>query len=551
MRKNEKSKLKALSDIASTDITFEFNEILQNILKITCKAMNAHSGTMMLVDEEDNKLKMTASHGLPHDYIERVYDAARKAGVRLTSSPSGRVLKTGKYYLVPDIFKEPRDRPWYELSRELGFSSQIFTPMKRGAKVIGLLNVYMARAHNFTDEEINFVTIAASQASSVVQNARMCNRLKNNIQELKEYEEHLEEKIKDAHKKLFDSEKYLRSIIDSSIDGIAVVDEDGNIEFGNDSFFNITGWPRDEILGQSFVKMLPNDEKEMYLKVGREAQKNQTLENRAEAKIVTKSGEMKYLYVSRVQTIIEEKKKFVFIAKDLTENLKLEINLKESEAKYRDLFENANDSIYIYDSGGYFKEVNQTALKLLGCTKEEIIGTHISQWITPESLRKTQENLKKRIAGEQIEEPFVLEVICKNGEHRWMEIKRRLIKDGDRVIAVHGIGRDITETKRLKQELKESNKQLKLLWYVMAGTRGGKTRALILKCLHERPHNTNQLAEVLNLDYKTVKHHLNVLFKNGIIAQESDGYIKLFFISKNMEMHLNEFTRSNPDKGPD
>jgi len=549
MRKNEKSKLKALSDIASTDITFEFNEILHNILKITCEAMNAHSGTMMLVDEEDNKLKMAASYGLPHDYIERVYDAARKAGVRIISSPSGTVLKTGKYYLVPDIFKEPRDRPWYDLSREFGFSSQIFTPMKRGSKVIGLLNMYMAKVHNFTDEEINFVTIAASQASSVVQNARMCIKLKNNFLELKGYKDHLEDKIKAAYKKLYDSEKYLRTIIESSLDGIAVADEQGRFEFGNNSFFNIIGWQREEIIGQLFTRIVSEDMKESVQESWKDVQVENARYN--EATIITRRGERKYLNLSNAKVSIKGENKIVIIIKDITGNKKLELAIKESEERYKDLFENANDSIYIYDSGGYFKEVNQTALKLLGCTKEEIIGTHISKWITPASFKTTQENLKSRIAGEPVEEPFVLEVICKNGEHRWMEIKRRLIKDGDRVIAVHGIGRDITETKRLKQELKESNKQLKLLWYVMAGTRGGKTRALILKCLHERPHNTNQLAEVLNLDYKTVKHHLNVLFKNGIIAQETDGYIKLFFISKNMEMHLNEFTRSNPDKGQD
>lgn len=226
-----------------------------------------------------------------------------------------------------------------------------------------------------------------------------------------------------------------------------------------------------------------------------------------------------------------------------TEKRILEQKLKESDIKYRDLFENASDSIYIYDTGGYFKEVNNTALKLLGCTREEIIGTHISKWITPESLKLTRESLKKCIAGEPVKQPMVLDVICKNGEHRLMEIRRRLIKDGDRVIAVHGIGRDITENRRLKKEIKESNKQLKLLWYLLAGTRGGGTRALILRHLNDRPYNANQLAVALNLDYKTVRHHLDVLIKNGIIAKESEGHIAVYFLSKSMEANLNEFDR--------
>ena len=65
-------KLKALSDIASIDITSGFDEIFQKILSITCKSMNANSGTIILVDEETGELRMVSSFGLRDDYIEQV-----------------------------------------------------------------------------------------------------------------------------------------------------------------------------------------------------------------------------------------------------------------------------------------------------------------------------------------------------------------------------------------------------------------------------------------------------------------------------------------------
>ncbi|MEK6988099.1 MAG: winged helix-turn-helix domain-containing protein, partial [Candidatus Thermoplasmatota archaeon] len=49
------------------------------------------------------------------------------------------------------------------------------------------------------------------------------------------------------------------------------------------------------------------------------------------------------------------------------------------------------------------------------------------------------------------------------------------------------------------------------LWYLIAGTRGGINRARILWSLRNRPHNANDLAEFLGLDYKTVRHHLDIL----------------------------------------
>ncbi|MFC7139692.1 ArsR/SmtB family transcription factor [Halosimplex aquaticum] len=62
------------------------------------------------------------------------------------------------------------------------------------------------------------------------------------------------------------------------------------------------------------------------------------------------------------------------------------------------------------------------------------------------------------------------------------------------------------------------------LWQVLAGTRGGTNRARILRALEERPRNANQLADALDLDYKTVRHHLDVLCEEDLIRRSGDGY---------------------------
>lgn len=62
------------------------------------------------------------------------------------------------------------------------------------------------------------------------------------------------------------------------------------------------------------------------------------------------------------------------------------------------------------------------------------------------------------------------------------------------------------------------------LWYVLAGTRGGANRARILRLLDERPRNANRVSEMLELDYKTVRHHLEVLEDNNVIKNSGDDY---------------------------
>lgn len=81
----------------------------------------------------------------------------------------------------------------------------------------------------------------------------------------------------------------------------------------------------------------------------------------------------------------------------------------------------------------------------------------------------------------------------------------------------------------------------KLLWYLIAGSRGGVNRARIIDTLNERPYNANQLAEKLDLDYKTIQHHLKVLEKNRIITVEGDGYGNLHFLTPDLERNYELF----------
>lgn len=63
-----------------------------------------------------------------------------------------------------------------------------------------------------------------------------------------------------------------------------------------------------------------------------------------------------------------------------------------------------------------------------------------------------------------------------------------------------------------------------VLWYVLAGTRGGYNRARILQGLDDRPRNPNQLADALDLDYDTIRHHLDVLTDNDVVTASGDDY---------------------------
>jgi DNA-binding transcriptional ArsR family regulator len=78
----------------------------------------------------------------------------------------------------------------------------------------------------------------------------------------------------------------------------------------------------------------------------------------------------------------------------------------------------------------------------------------------------------------------------------------------------------------------------RLLWWLLAGSRGGRNRADILARLKDRPYNAHQLSEALGLDYKTIRHHLKILEENQCIASSGkDQYGAMYFLTGQMEQN--------------
>jgi DNA-binding transcriptional ArsR family regulator len=87
-----------------------------------------------------------------------------------------------------------------------------------------------------------------------------------------------------------------------------------------------------------------------------------------------------------------------------------------------------------------------------------------------------------------------------------------------------------------------------VLWYVLAGTRGGPNRARIVRELDDRPRNANQLAEDLDLNYDTVRHHLDVLTDNDILTSSGNDYGAVYLPSDVAEDHwdiIEEISRTH------
>jgi PAS domain S-box-containing protein len=139
--------------------------------------------------------------------------------------------------------------------------------------------------------------------------------------------------------------------------------------------------------------------------------------------------------------------------RDITERKRVEEALRESEERYRELFENAKDAIYVHDLKGRYTSVNRAAEKLSGYKREEIIGKHFSNFIAPSHLRYARENLCRKL-DQQAETTYEAEIVSKTGRRTPVEVSSRLVYENGVPVGVQGTARDISERKQTQEALR-------------------------------------------------------------------------------------------------
>ena len=143
------------------------------------------------------------------------------------------------------------------------------------------------------------------------------------------------------------------------------------------------------------------------------------------------------------------------VATDITDNRRAEASIRESEERYRELFENANDIIYTNDLNGNITSLNRAGERITGYSREEALRINIADVIAPEYLEFAREKIAQSPA-EKIPTVYEIEIISKDGRRVRLEVSTRVIFRDGKPVGVQGIGRDLTERKRSEEALLDS-----------------------------------------------------------------------------------------------
>jgi two-component system cell cycle sensor histidine kinase/response regulator CckA len=153
----------------------------------------------------------------------------------------------------------------------------------------------------------------------------------------------------------------------------------------------------------------------------------------------------------------------VVLAHDVTGKAEAERALRESEARYRSLIENAHDLIATVDLDGRFTSVNRAFERALGYSRAELLGRTLLEFVPAEQCQSLQGAQDLKLAGAVESTTYEHELIAKDGSRLTVEVASRLIAEDGRPVGVEAICRDVTERRRAAEALRESQELYRLV----------------------------------------------------------------------------------------
>jgi PAS domain S-box-containing protein len=232
----------------------------------------------------------------------------------------------------------------------------------------------------------------------------------------------------------------------------------------NPSLLKITGFPQEKIVNRTVEEVFPPAEAAAVAE-NYEAAVRAELPITYEEQRNLPSGRL--MFETTLTPVFDEQGKCTHLlgtSHDITARKRAEEALQESESRYRNLFENANDAIVTFTLEGTVTHVNRGLEVLLGWSREKVIAQHYRKFVAPASVALGEERTRRFLAGEHLPSIFEAEMVRKDGSVVPVEVRTRPIRDADgKPIGMQGIYRDITARKQTEEALRRSEQFKTLL----------------------------------------------------------------------------------------
>jgi PAS domain S-box-containing protein len=308
--------------------------------------------------------------------------------------------------------------------------SSLSVPVYIDHELYAVLDFYCNKPKIADDNLVELITAAARQLYQYEQNA-------------------------DARLQLINSERNYRTIVEKATEIIYKTNRQGRFIYVNPVAERITEYSKEELFEKHFRDLIRVDYQEKVLHFYAGQIHDARVTSYHEFPIVTKSGQERWIGQSVQYSPLEESNyEFTALAIDITERKNFERNIFLQEEKYRNIIANMNLGLLEVDIDGTIQYSNQGFTEISGYAHEELIGKKATDLFIQGvmNVEKMREHSKERSKG--VSDIYELSVKNKRGELRWWLISGAPhYNDAGELIGSIGIHLDITDQKRLEQEL--------------------------------------------------------------------------------------------------
>jgi diguanylate cyclase (GGDEF)-like protein/PAS domain S-box-containing protein len=253
------------------------------------------------------------------------------------------------------------------------------------------------------------------------------------------------------------SQELFTALFVSSPIGIFIV-QDGKFVDVNPQFEKMIGLSKAELQGTNPLDLVVPENRDQVKENAIKMLKGYPIPP-YEYRVLQKGGNIKWIMetVTSIQYLGKPATLGNFM--DITERKLTEEALRQSQEHFWDLFENANDLIYIHDLKGRFTSINKNAEQISGYTREEALQLSFLDVVAPEDAETAATTIVRDIFKGRTP-TYELDIITKSGNRVPLEIRPRLLYKNSKPYAVQGIARDITERKLMENQLRATNQRL-------------------------------------------------------------------------------------------
>jgi PAS domain S-box-containing protein len=433
----------------------------------------------------------------------------------LSNGITDYIIRTNTPLLVKHNLAEALAQRGIDL---IGTASRSFmaVPMCLGDKVIGVIALQdYDRENAYDEQQLELLTTMAAQASTALENARLFDQVQQELEERKQAEEVLRE-----------SETRYRAVFEGVEDAIFIESLDSRILDANRRACEMFGYSHAEFLTKTVANLVPSRD---YIVAFNPSESPTLPIHPFETINVRANGEQFPIELNfSIQTINGEQVLFV-VGRDISERKRSEHSLRQSEARYRAILEQAAVGISQADSvTGEYIDINQKFCDIVGYSRDEILGNTFQNITHPDDLGADLEYMRQLRAGKIRTFSMEKRYYRKDKSIIWVNLTvSPLWAIGEEPRSHVAVVEDITERKQAEMELAQSHEQLRALGQYLQAARE-EERTFIAREIHDE---LGQELTALKMDLAWLSRQLppeqtHLVQKTAAISNMVDGTIQ-------------------------